>query len=106
MGLIDPARMRDRVTLQQRQSGQDAAGQPSQTWADVATVWADVRRLSGIEAIKAGADTATVRASVRVRWRSGVDAGMRLVIDGQAHDIEAVLPNKHDGYIDIACVSI
>ncbi|WP_066339250.1 phage head closure protein [Azohydromonas lata] len=95
------------VDLHKRQSGQDAAGQPVQTWVVAAAgVWADVRHLSGLEAIKAGADTSTTRGSVRVRWRTGIDAGMRVVSGSTTYEIKAVLPNRRGGYIDLACEAV
>jgi SPP1 family predicted phage head-tail adaptor len=95
------------VTLQRRQTGQDEAGQPVQTWAVFASgVWADVRHLSGLEAIKAGADTSTTRASARIRWRAGVGADMRVLVGASVYEIKAVMPNRRGGYIDLACEAV
>ena len=92
-----------RISLERKRGGQDAAGQPLQGWLIFAAgVWADVRHLSGLEAIKAGADTSTTRASVRIRWRTGIDAGMRVVSGATTYEIKSVLPNRRGGYIDLA----
>ena len=78
-----PARLKDRVTLLQRQSGQDALGQPAQCVALTSPrLWADVRFVSGIETIKAGREISTSRASVRIRRRSGITRQMRARIGG------------------------
>lgn len=93
-----------RVVLQQRPSGKDAFGQEVVgEWTEVARVWADVRHASGVEAVKSGADLSTVRASVRIRYRAGVDAGMRLLIDGRPYDIRAVMPTSDRAFLDLAC---
>ena len=57
-------------------AGSDALGQPAQSWLDFATLWADVRFVSGIETIKAGREISTSRASVRIRrrWHHPSDA--------------------------------
>ena len=56
-----------RVTLQAPGTTQDELGQPITGWTDVATVWASVRHVSGLEAIKSGADVSVVKVSVRIR---------------------------------------
>lgn len=93
---MDSHRLNRRITIKRRTSGQDAAGQPLGTWQNVVTtpdgkLWADIRTLSGVEALKDGLDTARVRSSIRVRYRTDIAAGMRVEYQGVAHDIMAVL---------------
>lgn len=96
-----------RVTLQQRSTSQDALGQPVETWSDVATVWADIRHPSGLSAIKADADVSLVKASIRIRYRAGLDAGMRAVHGTVVYDIQAVLPDEAERlYVDLVCVRV
>ena len=82
-----------RCTLQSPSQSVDALGQPTPGWTDVATVWADIRMKSGLEAIKAGAVVSTVQASIRIRYRAGVNAGMRIVHNLTAYNITAVQPD-------------
>lgn len=96
--------LRDRITIQKRCGGTDSWGNPlPDAWTDHATVWANVRHLSGAESIKAGADTSIVRASVRIRWRADVTAGMKVVHMGADYDIEAVLPGPKREFVDLSC---
>lgn len=100
--MLQIGRMDRRVTLQTQSATVDAIGQPLDTWVDVVTVWADVRHLNGVESIKGGAPSSSVQASIRIRYRSGVDAGMR-VLDGAAvYNVLAVLPHGRE-YIDLVC---
>jgi SPP1 family predicted phage head-tail adaptor len=95
-----------RCVLQRRTGEKDKFGQAKKdAWADVAPVWANKKLLSGVEQVKAGADMATVRASFRIRWRAGVDSGMRLVErgSGAVWDIQAVLADRRENRIDLAC---
>jgi SPP1 family predicted phage head-tail adaptor len=82
-----------RCTLQSPSQSVDELGQPIPGWTDVATVWASIRHLSGVEAIKAGAVTSTVKASIRIRYRTVLNAGMRVVHGAQVYSIEAVMPD-------------
>ena len=93
-----------RVTLQAPGTTQDELGQPIPGWTDVATLWADIRMKSGLESIKAGAPVSVVQASIRVRYRAGITAGMRVVHNLQAYNITAVLPDVGGReYVDLVC---
>ena len=95
-----------RIVIRQLQTGQDAIGQPSTTWFDVATIWADVRFVSGIETIKAGRETSTGRASVRIRNMSGITAQMRALIDGSDYNIVDVVPDHGRAWLTLICESV
>lgn len=97
-------RLNCRITLRQRVTGQDAIGQPVQTWADVAPVWADIRHPGGLETVKADADVSVVKASIRIRHRTGIDAGMQVVHGADIYDIKAVLPDSASKrHLDLVC---
>ena len=91
--MMQAGRLNRRVTLQQPGTNTDELGQPIPGWTDVAQVWADIRMKSGLEAIKAGASVSVVQASIRVRYRAGITAGMRIVHNLQAFNIVAVMPD-------------
>ena len=92
------------LTIQQNGTSVDELGQPIEGWADVAQVWGNVRHLRGVEAIKAGAVTSTVSASIRIRYRPDLNAGMRVLADGRTYEIKAVLPDmQRREYVDLVC---
>lgn len=101
--MIAAGTLRHRINIEQRASGADALGQPVETWDLVTTAWADVRHLGGIEALKAGADVAILRASIRIRHRIGLVAGMRVTHEGKYYNIKAVLPDGRRQYVDLIC---
>lgn len=92
-----------RITIQGPGPTRDSAGQPVGGWVDVATVWADVRQQSGLQAIKAGAPTGSLSASIRIRWRAGVTDRMRVLYDGQVYRIAAVIRDPRRVFIDLVC---
>ena len=94
-----------RVEIQTQQNTFDDIGQPSTAWQTVAQLWANVRFVSGLSAIKSGADTSVVKASIRVRHGS-FNAGQRVLHDGKVFDIQAVLPDGKREYVDLVCVAI
>lgn len=96
--------LNSRIVIQQLAAGQDAIGQPVQTWSDFATVWANVKHTSGIEQIKTSAETSTVKVSVQVRYRAGLNAGMRVSHSGNFYNILAVLPDTETkSYVNLVC---
>ena len=97
-------KLNSRVTVQQLVTGQDAVGQPVQTWATFATLWANVRHNSGAESIKSDADMSSVRASIRVRYNTTITAAMRVLVGGTVYHIKAVLPDAQmQDYTDLVC---
>lgn len=96
--------LRNKVVIQAQSSGQDDWGQPIDTWAPVATVWADIRHQSGLETIKADSPASVVKASVRIRYRTGLNAGMRVVHGATTYNILAIMPDEaKKQYLDLAC---
>ena len=101
---MQSGRLKHFVTIQRRSETRDAIGQPVVSWVQVAQVFADIRHQSGLEQIQADAPTSTVRASVRIRYRAGIDAGMRVLHRGVAYNITAVLPDEVGRqHVDLAC---
>lgn len=99
---MQAGRLDTRITIQRKTGGTDAWGAPlPEAWEDYATIWANVRHLSGTESIKAGADVSVVRASIRIRWRQDITAGMRVVAGAAVYDIEAPLPGPRREYVDL-----
>lgn len=101
---MQPGRFNRRVKIQRLASTQDGLGQVTNTWVDVATVWADIRFGKGIEQIEADSPTSFAKVSVRIRYREGITAGMRVVHNLVNHNILAVLPDAaRRQYVDLAC---
>ena len=100
---MSAGKLNQRVTLSGLSAGSDALGQPLQSWVDVATLWADVRFVSGIETIKAGREISPSRASVRMRRRSGITRQMRARIGGVEYDIVDIVPSADRAWLTLIC---
>jgi SPP1 family predicted phage head-tail adaptor len=100
---VDPGELTERVTLQSRSTAQDAYGQATITWTDVATVWARVRPVSGREFFAAAQVQQEQTVKVLVRYRTDVLPTWRLVWQGRAHDITGVLPIGRE-WTEILCL--
>jgi len=94
------------VSLQRRVAGQDALGQPATTWEVFASPWADVRNQSGVQTLRASADISTIRASIRIRYRAGVEAGMRVTHGDLVYTIRSAIPDRKRQYLDLVCETV
>lgn len=97
--------LNSRVMIQRRASGVDDWGQPlPEAWVNLRPLWADIKHQTGSQAIKADAPVSTARASIRIRYCLGIDAGMRVVYRATVYDIQAVLPDEQKReYVDLVC---
>ncbi len=80
-------RSRRRLVLEAPVLTPDQAGGASESFVMVAAIWAEVRWLSGDERWSAGRTEQAARYEITIRWRSGVNAGMRLTGPGVAFGI-------------------
>jgi SPP1 family predicted phage head-tail adaptor len=94
-----------RITVLACQMVQTAVGQ-SPSWTESGKRWANVRLLGGLATIRADAATSVVKASIRLRYCSDVDAPMRLAYDGITYDIKARLPDPDREFVDFVCESV
>jgi len=97
-------RMRHRVTIQQQSTTQDTYGQPANTWADVATVWAAVEPIRGKEYFDASQDNAETTTRVRMRYRSGITQDMRISFDSRLYNIQSIIrPREIHHEMELMC---
>lgn len=97
-----------RIEIQRRGEAVDEWGQPApESWVKVRDLWASIKHQNGSQSIKADTPTSRVRASIRIRYRTDIDAGMRVVYKGTVYEIEAVLPDEEKRErVDLVCVVV
>lgn len=95
-------KLNTRITLQRRSTSRDAAGQPLDSWQPVASVWADIKFLTGTASIRADRVTARAGVSIRIRWRADVCTGMQAVHNATVFVVQSVLPQGRE-WLDLVC---
>lgn len=83
-------RLDRRITIERASVTTDEYGGPVETWATLATVWAEVLPISDGERWRAAEVAATVTHRFRIRWGVGVEATDRISYDGKAFEISNV----------------
>lgn len=92
------------IIIQAPSNVQDETGQMIVGWIDVAKPWVNIKHLSGISAIRAGADTSIVKASIQMLKRTGINAGMRALYGSTVYDIQTVAPADDNIHLNLTCV--
>lgn len=107
--MIAAGTLNRRVVIEQRSGSADAYGQPTTTWATLATVWANIKAPTGRaagELMAADRETSPVVWSVRIRYRTDVTAAMRVKDGSTIYEIEHVIPDVNGKeYVDLVCVT-
>ena len=93
--MIDPGKMRHRITFQAFTGAADSFGDPQlgddSQWHDVATVWAAIDPISGREFYAAQPSQSEVTHKLRCRYRAGLTPAMRLKCGGRKFKILAII---------------
>lgn len=91
---MQAGKLRQRLLIQydSTPTAQDAYGQPTPTWTELDTVWAEITPTRGYERFISGAEQqqAVLTHRVRIRFRSDVTPRMRGVWETRVLDIEEV----------------
>jgi SPP1 family predicted phage head-tail adaptor len=78
-----------RITIQQVTLVDDGFGHVEE-WADLATVWAEVKQESGREFFAAGGIQSDRKVVFRLRWIDGITVVHRVIYSGREHNIHEV----------------
>jgi SPP1 family predicted phage head-tail adaptor len=99
--------LRHRVRFERLTIDLDSEGAQEEVWADAfGLVSAEIAPLSGRELLAAQGVHSKVSTRIRVRYRPGIDAIMRVVHrDASIYNIEAVVPDNDSGrrWITLLC---
>ena len=99
-------RLNMRVTLQRPAVGIDARGQASDSFDEVATVWAAVEDLRGREYFAAAQVQATTDTRITIRHRTDVDATWRITHRGRAYGIVSIIdPMARRETLELMCTA-
>ncbi|MDE9589162.1 phage head closure protein [Xenorhabdus bovienii] len=96
-------KMRHRITLQNFNPIKLPSGQRMEEWQDTATVWAEVKHISGRELLASGASLSEATVRIWLRYRADVTSASRLVFKGQVYDIQAVIPDGKCTQLELLC---
>ena len=90
-----------RITIERKAGGQDDLGQPLDNWQTYCKLWAKINVPSAGAFVNnefnpAGHEVSRITATITVRKRDGITAGMRVLHQGEVFEIRVVLPDLVD----------
>jgi SPP1 family predicted phage head-tail adaptor len=97
---LSAGKLRHRIAIEQKVDTPDPiTGYPVTVWQSVAEVWAEITPLSVREFVAAQATQSAVTGRVRIRWRTGITAAMRIrhLADDRIYNIAGVLEDSRSG---------
>jgi SPP1 family predicted phage head-tail adaptor len=99
--------LRHRVTIQELVRVPDGLGGYSESWRDVATIWASIEPLRGQELYLARQTLQQVTHRVVMRYIRGVTRGMRIVWGERVLRILAVIDRGRSyGWLELMCEEV
>lgn len=105
--IVSAGDLDQRITLQQMTVARGALGGHEETWADLVTVWAKTRDMSGRELFNAKGMGSAVTQVITIRFRDDVKAAMRVKFaNGALARIEWIRRVTRREYMELYCLDI
>lgn len=101
--MIDPGRLRERVTVQQPVERRNSFGETTQTWETFAERWASVQGLSSREFLISGQAQSEITHRVRMRYLNGMTSVMRISWRGRVLEITSLLEHNNRSEHELLC---
>ena len=90
--------LRHRIDIEQLTITQDSSGDAVRSWSALhSSVPASIEPLSARDFIAASSVQSQIVARITIRYRSGLNASMRLNHNGTIYNISGILPDKDSG---------
>lgn len=101
--MIDPGKLRERVTVQQAAENRNRLGETVQTWSTFVERWASVTGISSREFFLSGQQQTEITHRVRMRYVDGLNSTMRILWRGRVLEIASALENATRSEHELLC---
>ena len=101
--MIDPGKLRERITVQVSSGTTNALGEQVLTWADSSAVWASVEGVSAREQLTAGQSQVAISHRVRLRYLPGLTQSMRFSWRSRTLEIVSLLEHGNRSEHEAIC---
>lgn len=97
-----PAQMTSPIKIQRRSGSSDGQGGQTETWADIASVWAWIRPVKGYERFQAAQVQTPITHKITIHYRSDVTTATRIKFGTRIFNIKEVLnPDEANYFLEI-----
>jgi len=101
--MIDPGKLRERVTVQIASGATNTLGETVLTWNNSSAVWASVEGVSSREALISGQQETTVSHRVRLRYLPGLTSQHRFSWRSRTLEIVSLLEHGNRSEHEAIC---
>ena len=101
--MIDPGKLRERITVQIASGTTNALGETVLAWSDSSAVWASVEGVSAREALLAGQQETSVTHRLRLRYLPGLTQQMRFSWRSRTLEIVSLLEHGNRSEHEAIC---
>jgi SPP1 family predicted phage head-tail adaptor len=101
--MIDPGKLRERITVQIASGTTNALGETVLTWSNSSAAWASVEGVSAREALLAGQQETSVTHRLRLRYLPGLTQQMRFAWRGRTLEIVSLLEHGNRSEHEAIC---
>lgn len=101
--MIDPGKMRERVTVQIATGTTNALGEAVMVWSDSTSVWASVDGVSSREQLLFGQNQIAISHRVMMRYLPGLTQSMRFSWRGRTLEIMSLLDHANRSEHEAMC---
>ena len=101
--MIDPGKLRERITVQIASGTTNALGETVLAWANSSAVWASVEGVSAREALISGQQETTVSHRVRLRYLPGLTSQHRFSWRSRTLEIVSLLEHGNRSEHEAIC---
>ena len=101
--MIDPGKLRERITVQVASGSTNALGETVLAWSDSSAVWASVEGVSAREALLAGQQETSITHRLRLRYLPGLTQQMRFAWRGRTLEIVSLLEHGNRSEHEAIC---
>jgi len=91
---MQAGKLRNRITIQTYTDSIASNGETTKTWTTFATVFAEIRPISGRELVMAGKVQGELSHVIKIRFISGVLSKMRITDGTRTFEIVAAVPDR------------
>lgn len=101
--MIDPGRLRERITIQKATEVRNPIGETTLKWSDFAERWASVDSIGSREFLLSGQQHTEVTHKIRMRRLEGLASTMRVSWRGRTLEIMSILDHNNRSEHELLC---
>jgi SPP1 family predicted phage head-tail adaptor len=98
--------LRHHCTIQRAETITRPGGGRVELWTDIIKIWAEITLPSGRVAVAADQLTAEITAEIRIRYRTDISAGMRIIHKSTTYKVEAALADNDQTMLRLLCSNV